>query len=349
LSELCYLRRTHIFYTVLSLFRSNSAAILPLLLVYAILLRLTFCVVPQAVLPGETCAYLGNDLIAQWLRPKDALWLEHVVAAVLLTVQAVLISHATNKVRFARQPSYLVGVFYLLTMHLLPEYATFSPILFANTFLLLVLNQLIDVYKRKSVDMGSVFNIGFFFGLAVLIYPPYVWWTFFLVSGLFVVGRFELKSLALLLSALATLAIITGTIVFWLPNWQEVFNDRFFCHFQVPSFLDIHVTSKMVLHALAIFMATLLFLLLSWRQALRKDLAVQKVLTLTLWMVVSSLLVVLSAENMDYERLMIWSLPLALVLGFWVSDLPKAPGEFFHLALFLFVVFYQVGRVLNVV
>lgn len=67
--------------------------------------------------------------------------------------------------------NYLPGLFYLLFMNISFDCCTLSPVLMATTFILLAFGTLVKQMSRLEAT-DEVFEVGFFIGIATLLYPP---------------------------------------------------------------------------------------------------------------------------------------------------------------------------------
>ena len=96
-------------------------------------------------------------------------WLPDLISLILVLLQALLLNILSARFRVSREVTMFPGLFYILLMSTLPSFLHLSPVLMGNTFLILAISSLFNAYNKSSVA-DSIFNIGFWIGVASLFY-----------------------------------------------------------------------------------------------------------------------------------------------------------------------------------
>jgi hypothetical protein len=192
---------------VLSLFRTNQFISNTLLVFYALLLRgLVFFLPAREVSmshPG-----IISKMVYGWIGQSG--WLPDLVALLLVLLQALLVNVIVAKYRMARTVSLYPGVFYILIVSSFPDFLHLSPVLMANTFLLLVLYELFDSYKKYTAA-GSLYNIGLWLGVAALFYYSMLAILIAAIIGFSIVRSFKVREVLMILFGLIS------------PYWYGIF------------------------------------------------------------------------------------------------------------------------------
>lgn len=138
------------------------------------MLPLVLLVMWVFILPKPEVANTENafPLFLYVLRTVDGLTLlQTIIAAVMVVAQAFFLTWVINKNSVLRETTNLPSLMYVVVMSCFPEQLSFSPLIFANTFIILYLHTLFRFFHNESATF-PVFDAGFFIGLAALFYWP---------------------------------------------------------------------------------------------------------------------------------------------------------------------------------
>ncbi|OFY89387.1 MAG: hypothetical protein A3K10_16855 [Bacteroidetes bacterium RIFCSPLOWO2_12_FULL_31_6] len=94
-------------------------------------------------------------------------------AVLLISAQAIYINHIVNHFKIIANNTHLVSLFYVLWCAANSSLLIVTPILIANSFLLLAVYQLFNMYGAERV-YSLAFNSGLLVAIAMLIYLPAV-------------------------------------------------------------------------------------------------------------------------------------------------------------------------------
>jgi len=97
--------------------------------------------------------------------------LNSVVAIILIFIQALLINRIVNSHNLISKTTFLPALIYVLLMSFHPAGLTIHPTLFANLFLILILQNLFSANDEPG-NLQSVISIGVYLGAASLFYFP---------------------------------------------------------------------------------------------------------------------------------------------------------------------------------
>ncbi|TAF95563.1 MAG: hypothetical protein EAZ32_04205 [Cytophagia bacterium] len=188
---------------MLSFFRVNAVYQLISLLVLLALMRLPLLFQPLPLLIPELQWMLVGEKMGQgfmlyrdvWdsLSPLSALvyWgidslfgrsqlAYQIIAGVLTLLQAFYFNYVSGQRQLFTERNYVPGMLYLVFMNLSFDYSTLSPVLMANTFLLVAFGTLIKQMQREGAT-NEVFEVGFYLSIATLFYLPvfvFIFWIF---------------------------------------------------------------------------------------------------------------------------------------------------------------------------
>jgi len=157
---------------VLGLFRTNQLGANLLLIVYIAIVRLSGFLFPSEWSPSQSG--ILSQHVYQGVGTTG--WLPSLIALLLVLTQAFTINILAARFRISKEVTMIPGVFYILLMSTTPDFLQLTPILLGNTFLIFALMSLFQTYKKSSVA-GSIFNTGFWIGIASLNYSLLFMWN----------------------------------------------------------------------------------------------------------------------------------------------------------------------------
>ncbi len=172
---------------MIGIFKQKSPANLLLLLVMGVLLKLPIFSSTYSPPVGdrEENGLLFN-LLFDFLKPYTVGFplLFSVLAFLFLLLQAMMLTRFVNAQRMVSKTTYLPAMAYLLLTSFLPEWNYFSAPLVVNTFLLLILSILFNIYNQEN-SKGSIFNVGLLLGIAGFVFTPaftFLIWIFLAIA-----------------------------------------------------------------------------------------------------------------------------------------------------------------------
>lgn len=319
---------------MLTIFRTNQPLANILLLFYLVIVRASTFIHPLNIAPK------AQGVITQWLfsevSPVDMSG--RILAFILVFMQAVLINITIARFRVATEVSLLPGLFYCLVTSLLPDFMILSPILLANTFLILATFNLYDIYKNNTVA-SRVFDVGFWIGLASLFYFSYILFILWGIVGLGILRGVRPKELLMFLIGIFVPFFLMAVFLYWndsLPLFSKFFSENSgFLNFVKTTSTNSYVKLSLVLGLAA------LMVIVSGQLFARRNIAIQKYISIIYWMLLVGGATVFIQRGMDINHLLIISIPLGVLLSMMFQKIGIATAEVLHMVLLGIALIFQ--------
>ncbi len=327
---------------VLQLFKSSQPLIAAFVALYALLMSAHLFIVPQTGVEALPMGIL-SQWIYQYIIPGTLL--AKVVGVVLLFIQALLVNYVVNRFKMLPHRNWLPAVTYLLVMGFLQTSVGLTPVVMANTFLLIAIIELFKIYRsHKCADY--IFNVGFWLAIGSLFYFSMSVFVIWGIIGLFLLRSSGLNDLLILLIGFFVPYLLLGTAYYWtdvLPQfWQYQFADNF----SVTDWLvrkDLQLYLKPTITILGI----LFFVVLFGKVFARISTQAQKNYTLIYWTLVIGGLALMIQKDLNADHLAIVGVPLGILLAtIWEKTKNTMTVELTHLVLLIGVLVYQFWSVL---
>jgi len=319
---------------VLRIFRSNQLLLSVLLIGYAAFLRVAYFLTPIPDIPVESG--LANHWVLAFVQGQSTLNFN--ITILLLFTQAFLANKIFFENRLTRDLSLYPGVFLILVGSMLPEFLNYSSFLPANIFLLLAIRELLKAYRKLSTA-DTLFNVGFFIGIATLFQPIYI--LFLIAAGGAVIklksGKFR-DQFIMWAGALVPLFLI-GTYYFfydklpeyWMLQWDQLIS--------LPQTFD---WKQLPFPSIAIMLSLLLFVLLSAGKILSKTkMEVQIKIGTIYWFVVVAIVCLLLSQPWHSYRWQLLVPMLGLLLGISFTKARPLPAEVWHFVLLIILFLFH--------
>jgi len=319
---------------LLSLFRKNYFFNILLLLPYTCLVRIGSLIKPEVSLKDE----LENpivQLLLNWV--PDALS-QSLIACGLVFVQSCLIIFLFTRQRFSRENTLFAGVFYILFVSLLPENGILSGALIANTFFILAVINLMEIFKINHPTV-FLFNSGFFIGLAGLVHVPYFLFVFFGFIAILSLRSFKIIELLQLISGVLTPVFLLFTITYLCDLFLNPLGAMI--KYIGLTFVFPSNISWPILGLLIVFGLTILFTLLSYNTVTGKKMyQIQKKLDILYWAMAFSVVSAFLFITSIFTPVIIMAVPAAFILGILLSESRSSLlAESIHFV-FIFLILY---------
>lgn len=253
------------------------------------------------------------------------------IASLLVFIQGVLINFIVANFRISNEVSLLPGLFYILLSSFIPEFLVLSPVLIANLFLILALLELFSIYKKYQVS-GSIFNLGFWLGLASLFHTPNLFFILLAFVGVGLLKAFSLKERIIVLLGSASVFFLTGVFFFWRNELHDFMQLQFVQSF---GFLDLDNLSGWSYKIKLIFFALLLLLAIFSFSAymFKKKIQSQKYINILYWYLLIAGVSTLFVSSLDLTQLLILTPALGIMLSFNFQRLSIPLSESLHFVL----------------
>lgn len=315
---------------MLRLFRTNQISASLLLVFYALLLRASVFIIPYEKL--QTSTGIFSDWVYSIVGTSG--WVSETLALLLVFIQAVAINAIINDHKLNATVNMFPGVFYILLCSTFPETLHLSPLILANTFLLIALAALLNTYKSIN-RVDRIYNIGFWIGISSLFYPPYIWFILAAFSGLSILRAFRFQERLMVITGALTPFVLVFVYYFWLDQPYLVLLKQFVEPFD---FLNFPLSAFSVKAAVMLAGTGILLLILLLGQSsflFRKTIDVRKKINILYWMLFSGGMTILFLHNWTLDHLLILSIPSGVLLSFAFTQLSNKWAEAIHFLLIL--------------
>lgn len=321
---------------MLELFRTNQLAISILLLFYVLLVRFPVFITPDTYVVGA--AGIWSLAVYDWVGGASG-FLPDLVAAVILFLQAVYINQIIYKHRLARTASLFPGVFYIIVASLCPEFNHLSPLLLANTFYIIALGELMEMYKRKTCA-DRIFNAGFWLGVASLFYISYLSLLLLCIIAILIMRAAHFSEMMTLVSGSVVIYFLAGIYYFWQEQLSTFLQIQFI---ENTSFLDIQIANNWQNYVIigALVLLILLVFLSYAGYTIRQNIQTQKRISILSWAIIIGAVSFLFQGQIQIDHLLIFAVPLGIFLSFNFINMSARWAETAHLLLLVAVIVWQ--------
>ena len=313
---------------MLELFRKNIYLNSLMLLPYTVLLRLHTLIFPVSYqFPEAYNSYFSEWLFSQFTHPI----LQSVGAILIIFIQALIINHLFVYHKVSRESTLFAGLLYILFVSVNPETNYFSPLLVANTFIILALHNLLKTFKITNAG-ALIFNAGIFIGLASVFYTPYAILAVFGILSLLIIRSFRLREKLQYLAGILTPYYLLVVLFYWTDTNIEHLNFIKGIFFNLPSVrYPINLISVMPALILLLLIPTILinYGIISGK----KNIQLQKKIDIIYWLMLFVLLSFLLFSTEDQFHLLALAVPLSLITAILMSESKRSIlFELCHLA-----------------
>jgi hypothetical protein len=307
---------------MLTLFRTNQPLANILLLFYLGILRASSFIHPATVAPPP------QGILTAWMFAElPPLSIAANVAAFLLVFfQATALNITIARYRIATEVSLLPGVFYCL-------FTCLMPVLLANTFVILALFYLFDTYKNSYVA-GRIFDAGLWLGVASLFHFPYVLFILWGIIGLGILRGLRAKEFLMFIIGYSVPFFLLGVYCFWHGMLPQIGN-HFLNNVGFFSFAR-YSSSTLYIKMGVIGLVLLLTVGASTQFFSRRNMTVQKYLSILYWLILLGGLTVLIQTGVGLVHILAIAVPVGVLLSMVFQRINSATAEALHM-LFLMV------------
>jgi len=266
-----------------------------------------------------------------------------VILTAIYTGLAILggfsICHLINHNKILGGKNLLPGYAFLLLIGLFNKDFILSPAFFASFFIILALHRLFQACSNDKVT--TVFDIGFFVGMAGLIFPPSILLLIAVLIGLLIIRIFSLKEWLIATVAafmpfyfmLAFQYFINGNLVgFWqryniLPNFRNLFD---------------MISPYQITVVLTLFLLTGLTVFFTQSRLLKTSLEIRKFLASSIWFLIIGTLAAFGLSSDLNRSLLITAVPLSILLAyFFINVQQKRVDEVLSFSIIAIIVVVQ--------
>lgn len=313
---------------MLAIFRTNQLLASILLIGYAALLRISWFW--QETPTIEVSPGWGNTLLTPWLNNYPTS--QFLFPLLLLFLQAFLANSIVFRHRLTNTLNLFPGVFIILIGSMLPDFLPYSGYLVANLFLLLMIRSLLKTFRMQSAA-DTIFNAGFYLGIAALFVPAYLCFipAISITLTLLKSGKFR-DQVILFIGVLMPLYLL-GIYHFWTDNFDTFWDLQWTNAFSLPL---IFSWSDLLTPALLVMPAILIFVLINQGNYFSKiKMDVQIKIRVLYWVLLGSGLSALWIMPWDLKAWQIIVPVTGVLLSFSFTKAKKSVAESWHFILLL--------------
>jgi hypothetical protein len=319
--------------TLLALFRRNVFFTQLLLLPYIFLIRAITLIEPKAFLLPEKSNVFQKSIFLTIQQP----FAQNVIANILIFIQAMIVNSLVVKHRLSRENTLIPAVIYVLFATIMPENALLSPVIVANTFVILALYHIFTTYKVQIATV-NIFNAGLFLALASLFYAPYFTFLLFGIIALSQLRAFRLMEFIQYAAGFVTPFFLLFTYRYC--NDIVFFDSEFLLSIlgNLPK-SDKHLVLSQWVGFSVLLVATLFLLGVYGTITGRKNIQIQKKFDIVYWLMFFCLTSFFAFQSNQLEHLLTLTIPISILAGNMASDsTSRVFYEFVHLLLLASIV-----------
>lgn len=235
-----------------------------------------------------------------------------IFSVLLIFLQAWVISHFVNRNKLTRDANLIAGIFYILFVSFLPEYNGLSPILLANTFLILAYGSLSNIYRKPKSEI-YLFNSGAYIAIASLFYFPYVVFIALGFMGIYILNTFKVINILQFVSGFIVPFFLSATYLIYQGNTELVGTLSMNLNFQMADWFSQGRYGSYILAVTAIFITIVIFSYNGFM--VKKSIQVQKKVDMIYWILFLALASTILFGKFEFYQIQITALPLAILLS----------------------------------
>ncbi len=292
----------------------------------------------QPVIPFGPSGYWASVLY-HWI-PEYTIG-SSLLGMALVFVQALLVNALVHTYRMSGTLSnYVPAATYVLLTCLYPEYLVLSPVLIANTFLLLSLTALFKTYKQISVAK-DLFDSGLYLGAACLFYNVYIIFLIALFMGWQLLRGNKTKEIYMISTGFLVPFFLNAIYLFWtdqLGGWPEIFMKSFrFINLDIFPKEGVSIF-KVIFWIIFGLVAVFNFNQFYFKQKIR----VQKNISALYWYMIIGSFGIFFQANAHLEHALIICVPLSIFMALSLNNARSSLSEIFFFIMVIAAFCFQV-------
>jgi hypothetical protein len=289
---------------VVSIFKNNLFINSLLLLPYVIILRIKSLLDPVGYIAGEGDTIMVRELF-DWISSPFA---QSMIAVLVVYLQAVYINRLVIKNALVQQNTLIPGLIYIVLTSLFPECTVLSPMLIANSLILVIIGQAFKIYKSPRVA-DNVFNIGFWTGISALFVPNFIYLLLIGVLSIFILKSAKGKELFQLFSGAFTVFVLYFGIMYLIdyPILDQVYL------VDASPKLSIISIKGLELYKFLSFVGMTFFAVFHYNTyALKKSIQAKKKIDILFWILFSSAVLIFLFQEITAFNALLVCIPLSI-------------------------------------
>lgn len=324
---------------MLELFRRNIFFNSLMLLPYALLVRVHSLWEPQRPDYADVLSPIST-----WINEMiPSLLVQNILACILVFLHAVYINRIAVKHRLTGEMTLFSGLIYIVLCSLIPAYTYLSPVLIANTFVIIAISAVFKIYKKPEA-VTPVFNSGFFIGLAAMIYLPSIWIAVAAFVGLIVMRSFKVRELIQFLIGLFSSWYIMFSWWYHKGIFAQQFNSLVTDRWGWPEFLHGNQLQWILAAVIGLHLVMIVFSYNSYGS--KKSIQVHKKIDILYWCMLFAGAGMVSAQLLSIDHMLLLAFPMSICLCMNLLKI-KNPvvAELGHLAILVLIGLVHFGLI----
>ena len=248
-------------------------------------------------------------------------WLAVLIAFLLLYLESLILNKILTDNNIVPKTTLVPAFIYLLLMSWSPFATYLNPVLIANLFLLLLLNNLFKIFRQHDA-FRSVFKVGFFIAIASFFYFPAIF-IFILVFATLIVFR-VLKWREWVISLIGVIIPYIFLIVyyFWFDKLEPAFDNYvdFFSTYPELNFKCNFLTYSIWIIALILLIISLLHIFVKINE---KNISIRKKLVLIIYFFVIAIIIFFYNLEPVLINNSIIIIPISALIAVFLSEIKK--------------------------
>lgn len=262
--------------------------------------------------------YEGDQfLLNQFYELFDQPFLQIFTGIILLFIQATYVNRISIKNRIDNEITLFPGIIFILLSSLSPALCQLSPIMLANTFILVMISQMFKTYRKPGAPI-NIFNAGFFASIATVLYPPYLLIILFGFAGFMILRSFKV---------LEQLQYIIGYGVFLYLLYSSYYYFQIELNFVKDTFTSALGLVKWepldnvgIIVTLGMYLMIFMLVFFSYNKyTIKKSIASQKKVDLLYWLMAFGMIITLFSANVGIYGLLIITCSLSILFAMTLS------------------------------
>lgn len=313
-------------------FRTSNPINLLLLFAYTFFMRIAIFLNLPDELSFEFLEPYAKFFIQIPLQHSFSPFLNVLVAALLVLVQAVIFNIVVNNHGLLSKPGYLPALLYVTGTSLFMPFLILSPVLICNFLLIWLMDKFMKIGKSPNAIM-IMFDTGMIIGLGTLIYFPFIVMLLMIWLTLLLYRSFAWQEWLSGLAGFITVFLFLGVFYYWNDNLGMFYKIWLPLTNKFPATFKINYNDYLVLVPVAVMMV-LAFIQLR-ESFFRSFISTRKAFQMLFFMFLCAIVSVYTKPNFRLYHFLLCVPPGAVLLAFYFSNATK---RWFYESLFLVLV-----------
>jgi len=313
-------------------FRTSNPINLLLLFAYTFFMRIAIFLNLPDELSFEFLEPYAKFFIQIPLQHSFSPFLNVLVAALLVLVQAIIFNIVVNNHGLLSKPSYLPALLYVTGTSLFMPFLILSPALICNFLLIWLMDKFMKIGKSPNAIM-IMFDTGMIIGLGTLIYFPFIVMLLMIWLTLLLYRSFNWREWLSGLAGFITIFLFLGVFYYWNDNLGMFYKIWLPLTNKFPATFKINYNDYLVLVPVTVMMVLAIIQL---RESFfRSFISTRKAFQMLFFMFLCAIVSVYTKPNFRLYHFLLCVPPGAVLLAFYFSNATK---RWFYESLFLVLV-----------